>query len=145
MSAESMSIMVLKGRRSSLFQVLKEPERKMRAGAGGRAVRKNLRWLFGSERLIFRERRRGGGKGCDMLCIHASISTEKLLLGGVSPARRGQEAARTQVRVTFSPPLSLHSAAPCMLPRGGAEAGRRVSPSVTTLAGRWSTGRKIGG
>lgn len=43
---------------------------------------------------------------CDMLGTHAGISTEKLLLGGASPARGGQEAVGKQPRATFTPPQS---------------------------------------
>lgn len=41
-----------------------------------------------------------------MLGIQAGISTEKLLLGGVSSARGGQEAVRNELSATFTPPQS---------------------------------------
>lgn len=43
---------------------------------------------------------------CDMLGIQLGISTEKLLLGDVASGRGGQEAVRSELGATFTPPQS---------------------------------------
>lgn len=87
-----------------------------------------------------------------MLGIHAGIC-KKAAHGWRVFCQGEQKAQKNQLRVTFAPPRlaqcsTMRVAGMEKGERGrgaaGGAADRQISPSITTLAGWWSTGRKTG-
>lgn len=85
--------MVLKGKKESFVQAAQKTgednkESRREQSSGERIIIILRLWEIVFQRRGWkRERQMWSSKNCDMLGIHAGISTEKLLLGGVFSAR----------------------------------------------------------